>query len=71
MPLIRNILKSNQIARDSRHFEGKSILTTFLCRSPYVRHQKLGWEIYDLTSVRLPTTLTQIVTENITVTVTP
>ena len=47
MPVIRDILKINQIARDSRHFEGKSILTTFLCLSPYVRIQKLGWEIYD------------------------
>ena len=47
VPVIRNILNSNQIARDSRHFEGKSIFTTFLCLSPYVRIQKLGWEIYD------------------------
>ena len=47
MPVIRDILKINQIARNSRHFEGKSIFTTFLCLSPYVRIQKLGWEIYD------------------------
>ena len=37
----------NQIECDSRHFEGKSIFTTFLYFSPYVRIQKLGWVIYD------------------------
>ena len=47
MPVIRDILKSNQIAHDSRHFEGKSIFTTFLYFSPYVRIHKLGWVIYD------------------------
>ena len=48
MRVILDILKSNKIARDSRHFEGKSIFTTFLYFSPYVRIQKLGWVIYDI-----------------------
>ena len=52
MPLIRDILKINQITRDSRHFEGKSILTTFLCLSPYVRIHELGWEIYAFSPVK-------------------
>ena len=39
----RDILKSNHIAHDLQHFEDKSLFTPFLCLSPYVRFQKLGY----------------------------